>query len=64
MNPVSARGIMKQTIEATSEKLRTFEYEIFAGNKGENQLMRYRVPGRTPDNCGGSAVPMARFSVA
>ncbi len=50
MNPVNSRGIMKQTIETTSGQMRTFEYETFAGNKGENQLMRYRAPGRVKGN--------------
>lgn len=58
MNPVNARGIMKQTIETTSGQLRTFEYETFAGNKGENQLMRYRAPGRVK----GNAMLMTDFS--
>ncbi|MFH1852113.1 MAG: outer membrane lipoprotein-sorting protein [Candidatus Neomarinimicrobiota bacterium] len=50
MNPENARGVMKQTIETTSGELRTFEYETFAGNKGENQLMRYLAPGRVKGN--------------
>lgn len=58
MNPVNARGIMRQTIETTSGQLRTFEYETFSGNKGENQLMRYRSPGRVR----GNAMLMTDFS--
>ncbi len=58
MNPPNARAVVRQTIVTTSGKTRTFEYESFMGDKGENSLMRYRSPSRTR----GNAMLMTEFS--
>lgn len=50
LNPVNARGIVRQTITTTSGQTRTFEYEMFSGNRGEKTLMRYREPARVRGN--------------
>ncbi len=50
MNPENAQGVMEQTIVTTSGEKRTFKYDTFMGNHGENSLMRYLEPSRVKGN--------------
>lgn len=44
MSPENSRAVMTQTIITTSGQKRTFEFEMFSGNKSEKILLRYRTP--------------------
>ncbi|MCK4639840.1 MAG: outer membrane lipoprotein-sorting protein [Candidatus Marinimicrobia bacterium] len=58
MNPENAKGVMEQTIVTTSGDKRTFKYETYMGNRGEQSLMRYLAPSRVK----GNALLMTDFS--
>ncbi len=58
MNPENAQAVMEQTIVTSSGEKRTFKYDTFMGNRGENSLMRYLEPSRVK----GNAMLMTGFS--
>lgn len=46
LTPTNSKGMMTQTIQTSSGKTRTFEFEMYSANRGEKNLMRYIKPAR------------------
>ncbi|MFQ6675168.1 MAG: outer membrane lipoprotein-sorting protein [Fidelibacterota bacterium] len=46
MAPPASKGVATQTIQTSSGETRTFEFEMFSGNRGEQTLIRYLKPVR------------------
>ena len=50
MQPASSRGKMEQEIISSANVKRTFTFEYFSENKGENVLIRYTEPRKVKNN--------------
>jgi len=44
MSPINSKGVMTQTVQTSSGKIRIFEFEMYSTGKGEKSLMRYQKP--------------------